>query len=46
MIDLNRVLLKGVSLYYWKAKEKKVNLFLKIGKKFPNKVEVDDGRLT
>jgi len=26
MTDLEQTLLKAVSLYYWKAKEKKVNL--------------------
>jgi signal transduction histidine kinase len=46
MCDLDGILFKSVSLYYWKAKERKINLSLKIGKQFPSKVEIDESRLT
>ena len=46
MNDLQQTLLKSVSLYYWKAKEKKLSLSLKLGKQFPHKVEFDEPRLT
>ena len=46
MKDLQSTLIKAVSLYYWKAKEKKLNLSLKLGKNFPDNVEFDEPRLT
>lgn len=45
MIDLVEVLTKSVSLFQWKAKEKKINIQLKIAKKIPDQVEIDEARL-
>jgi len=46
MNDVVETLTKAVSLFSWKAKEKKVNIALKIGKNMPNQVEIDEARLT
>jgi signal transduction histidine kinase len=46
MNDVVENLTKAVSLYSWKAKEKKINISLKIGKQMPDQVEIDDARLT
>jgi len=44
--DIHEVLNKSVNLYIWKAREKDIDLTLKISKNMPQKVEIDDGRLT
>ena len=44
MTDVESTMMKAVSLYFWKAKEKKVNLELKIGKQYPNRMEIDESR--
>lgn len=44
--NLVDILTKSVSLYTWKAKEKNINIGLKIGKYFPDTVVIDDARLT
>jgi len=46
MFDVVETLTKSVSLFTWKAKEKKVNITLKIGKDMPTLVEIDEARLT
>lgn len=46
MFDVIETLTKSVSLFTWKAKEKKVNITLKIGKDMPSLVEIDEARLT
>ena len=45
MNDVVEILTKAVSLYSWKAKEKKINIQLKIGKDMPDQVEIDEARL-
>jgi two-component system aerobic respiration control sensor histidine kinase ArcB len=37
---------KAVSLFSWKAKEKKVNIQLMISKNMPDSLEIDEARLT
>lgn len=46
MNDVVETMTKAVSLFSWKAKEKKVNISLKIGKNMPSAVEIDEARLT
>jgi len=46
MTDVVENLTKAVSLYSWKAKEKMIEISLKIGKLMPEQVEIDDARLT
>lgn len=46
MNDVVETLTKAVSLFAWKAKEKKVNISLMIGKNMPTLVEMDEARLT
>lgn len=46
MIDIVETLNKAVSLFSWKANEKKINISLKIGKYVPDQVEIDEARLT
>ena len=45
MIDIVEILTKAVSLFKWKSQEKKINICLKIGKKIPDLVEIDEARL-
>lgn len=45
MIDIVEILTKSVSLFQWKAKEKKINISLLIAKKIPDQVEIDEARL-
>ena len=45
MIDIVEILTKSVSLFQWKAKEKKINFTLKIAKTIPDQVEIDEARL-
>ena len=45
MTDIVEVLTKAVSLFKWKSKEKMIGISLKIGKKMPELVEIDDARL-
>jgi len=44
--DVVETLTKAVSLFSWKAKEKKVSISLMIGKSMPTMVEMDEARLT
>jgi signal transduction histidine kinase len=44
--DIVETLTKTVSLFQWKAREKKINISLKIGKKIPALVEIDEARIT
>ena len=44
--DIVETLTKSVSLYTWKAKEKNVNISLKLAKHMPDTVELDDARFT
>jgi signal transduction histidine kinase len=46
MNDVVETMTKAVSLFAWKAKEKKVNISLMIGKNMPTLVEIDEARLT
>ena len=46
MNDVVETLTKAVSLFSWKAREKKVNISLKIGKNMPPLLEIDEARLT
>lgn len=46
MNDVVETMTKAVSLFSWKAKEKKVNIQLMIGKNMPDSVEIDEARLT
>ena len=46
MFDVVETLTKAVSLFTWKAREKKVNMTLKIGKDMPQFVEIDEARVT
>lgn len=46
MIDVVETLSKSVSLFKWKAKEKKITMQLMVGKKIPDLVEIDEARLT
>lgn len=46
MCDIVETLTKAVNLYTWKAREKKINISLKIGKQIPNQVEIDEARIT
>jgi signal transduction histidine kinase len=46
MFDVVETLTKSVSLFTWKAKEKKVNITLKIGRDMPPNVEIDEARVT
>jgi len=44
--DIVETLTKTASLFQWKAREKKINICLKIGKRIPNLVEIDEARIT
>jgi len=44
--DIVETLTKAASLFQWKAKEKKIGISLKIGKKIPDLVEIDEARIT
>ena len=46
LTDVVETLTKSVSLFTWKAKEKKVNITLKISKDMPPMVEIDEARVT
>jgi signal transduction histidine kinase len=46
MNDVVEIFTKTVSLFQWKAKEKRLNISLKIGKKIPDFIESDDARIT
>jgi len=46
MNDVVEMLSKSVSLFHWKAKEKKINISLKVGKNIPEQIEMDEARLT
>ena len=44
--DLVEILTKSVSLYSFKAKEKNIDISLKVGRNMPDTVEIDDARFT
>lgn len=44
--DIVETLTKASSLFQWKAREKQVSLSLKIGKRMPDLVEIDEARIT
>ena len=46
MCNIIEILTKAVSLFTWKSKEKKIDMVLKIGKNFPQQVEIDEARIT
>jgi signal transduction histidine kinase len=46
MTDIVETLQKAVSIFSWKAKEKNVNIILKVGHQIPEQIEIDDARLT
>ena len=46
MNDIVDILTKATSLFSWKAKEKGIRMALKIGKKLPEQIEIDEARLT
>ena len=45
MVDVIETLSKSVSLFAWKAREKRVNMNLKIARDMPESVEIDESRL-
>eukprot|EP00347_Sterkiella_histriomuscorum_P011972 403370391 len=44
--DIVEALTKSASLFQWKSREKHVSLSLKIGKKIPDLLEIDEARIT